>query len=188
MEEAATDPVDQGGATSRPLTNPERTGVRPLPQTRPLTQSQNEACREHPQPLTASHWPKAVPEQDARSLCEPLVEVCLRCSKINKVPPELMHVNRGNGTEHLRNRTTGIVRSADATQGGSIGTKASALIEGGVDGLGNVADRRVLPNEWQQYHAEKDDRRSHLPSDPSSRLPYQRPPLSRERRCRCTYA
>jgi hypothetical protein len=79
-----------------------------------------------------------------------LVEVCLHGSKVNEVPPELMNVNCGNGTEHLRNRTTGIVRLADATQGGGIGAKASALIESRVDGLRNAADRRVLPNEWQQ--------------------------------------
>ena len=57
--EVATDPVDQGGATSRPLTNPERRGVRPLPQTRPLIHPQTEACRARLQPLTASDWPKA---------------------------------------------------------------------------------------------------------------------------------
>jgi hypothetical protein len=62
-----------------------------------------------------------MPVQDARSLCEPLVKVCLHCSKVNKAPPELMNVNRGNGTEQLRYRTAGIVRSAHATQGGSIG-------------------------------------------------------------------
>ena len=78
------------------------------------------------------------------------MEVCLHRGKVNKVPPELMNVNRGNGTEHLRNRTAGIVGSADATLVGSIGTKASALTESGVDGFGNVADRQVLSNEWQQ--------------------------------------
>ena len=78
------------------------------------------------------------------------MEVCLHCHNVNKVPPELMDVNRGEVAEHLRNRTAGIVRSADATQGGRIGTKASALSERGVDGLGNVADRRVLLSEWQQ--------------------------------------
>ncbi len=114
-----------------------------------------------------------MPVEDARSLCEPLVEVGLHCSKVNKVPPELMNLNRGKGTEHLGNRTAGIVRPADATQVGSIWTKASALSESGVDGLGNVADRRVLPDEWQQ-HAEKHDCRFHLPSDVSNGLPLSR--------------
>jgi hypothetical protein len=77
------------------------------------------------------------------------VDECLHCNKVNKVPPELMNVNRGNGTEQLGNRPASIIRSADVTLVGSIGAKASALSERGVDGLGNVADRRVLPNEWQ---------------------------------------
>jgi hypothetical protein len=94
--------------------------------------------------------------QDAGPFCELFVEVCLHGNKVHKAPPELIDVNCGDGTEYFRNRTAGIVRSADATQVGSIGTKASALSERGVDGPGNVADRRLLRNEWQQQHAEKE--------------------------------
>jgi hypothetical protein len=86
--------------------------------------------------------------QDAGSLCELFVEIRLHGNKVHKAAPELMDVNRGDGTEYFCNRTAGIVRSADAAQGGSIWTKASALSERGIDGSGNVADRRLLRHEW----------------------------------------
>ena len=40
-----------------------------------------------------------------------------------------MNIKRPDRTEHLRNRTAGIVRSVDATQGVSVGTKAFALTQ-----------------------------------------------------------
>ena len=77
-------------------------------------------------------------------------EVCLHCDKVNKFPPEVMDVNRRDGAEHLRDSKAGVVRSTGATSVVSFGTEASALSERRVDGLRNVADRRVLSNDWQQ--------------------------------------